>query len=91
MAAAGSGLGSVDFIVIDDSTDLVAFAQGVAQFLAVESCGQCLPCKHDGLGIGRLLADVCSVSGGDGNLAELKRRFATVSDGARCGLRAPAE
>lgn len=59
MAAAGSGLGSVDFIVIDDSTDLVAFAQGVAQFLAVESCGQCLPCKHDGLGIGRLLADVC--------------------------------
>ncbi|MFT4867312.1 MAG: NADH-quinone oxidoreductase subunit F [Ilumatobacter sp.] len=86
MAAAGSGLGSAGFIVIDDGTDLVAFAQAVARFLAVESCGQCLPCKDDGIGIARLLADVCSASGDERTLAELNRRFATVGDGARCGL-----
>jgi len=86
MAAAGSGLGSAGFIVIDDSTDLVAFAQGVARFLAIESCGQCLPCKDDGIGIARLLAEVCSASGDAHTLAELERRFTTVGDGARCGL-----
>ena len=86
MADAGSGLGSAGFIVIDDSTDLVAFAQAVAHFLAVESCGQCLPCKDDGIGIARLLAEVCSASGDARTLAELERRFATVGDGARCGL-----
>jgi len=86
MTAAGSGLGSAGFIVIDDSTDLVAFAQAVAHFLSVESCGQCLPCKDDGIGIARLLADVCSASGDEGTLAELEQRFGTVGDGARCGL-----
>jgi len=86
MAAAGSGLGSAGFIMIDDSTDPVAFAQGVAHFLAIESCGQCLPCKDDGIGIARLLAEVCSASGDAHTLAELERRFTTVGDGARCGL-----
>jgi len=86
MAAAGSGLGSAGFMVIDDSTDLVAFAQGIAHFLAVESCGQCLPCKDDGIGIARLLAEVCSASGDAHTLAELERHFTTVGDGARCGL-----
>ncbi len=86
MAAAGSGLGSAGFIVIDDGTDLVAFAQGVARFLAVESCGQCLPCKDDGIAIARLLAEVSSESGDARTLVELERRFVTVGDGARCGL-----
>ena len=86
MSAAGSGLGSAGFIVIDDSTDLVAFAQAVAHFLAVESCGQCLPCKDDGIGIATLLADVCSGSGDEHAMSELQRRFSTVGDGARCGL-----
>ena len=49
MQAAGSGLGTGGFIVFDDTVDLVAVAQGVSRFLAVESCGQCTPCKQDGL------------------------------------------
>lgn len=86
MASIGSGLGSAGFIVIDDSTDLIAFAQGVAHFLAVESCGQCLPCKDDGLGIARLLADVRSSSADERTLTALEHRFDTVGEGARCGL-----
>ena len=46
-SAAGSGTAS--FIVVDDGTDMTAVAAGVARFLAVESCGQCTPCKQDGL------------------------------------------
>ncbi len=47
--AAGSWLGSASFIVLDDESDMVAVAAGVSRFLAVESCGQCEPCKLDGL------------------------------------------
>ena len=43
------------FIVFDDADDLVAVAAGVSRFLAVESCGQCTPCKQDGLEIAEIL------------------------------------
>ena len=66
LAAIGSGLGSAGFIVFDDADDLVAVAAGVARFLAVESCGQCTPCKLDGLRIADLLA---ATARGDGRRA----------------------
>ena len=86
LAAIGSGLGSAGFMVFDDADDLVAVAAGVARFLAVESCGQCSPCKLDGLRIAELLA---LTAGGDADAAvvdELRARIATVADGARCSL-----
>jgi NADH:ubiquinone oxidoreductase subunit F (NADH-binding) len=76
MAAAGSGLGSAGAIVLSDDVDLVAVAAGVARFLAVESCGQCTPCKQDGLAIAGGLLDGGDVSG----------NLATITDGARCAL-----
>lgn len=82
----GSGLGTGGFIVFDDRTDLVAVAQGVARFLAVESCGQCTPCKSDGLAIARLLDAVRTSSALPDTLATLDGRFATVDNGARCAL-----
>jgi len=82
----GSGLGAAGFIVFDDHTDLVAVAQGIARFLSVESCGQCTPCKSDGLAIARLLDTVRSSAATADTLAELERRFARVDDGARCAL-----
>ena len=63
MERIGSGLGSAGFIVFDDTTDPVAVAQGVSRFLAVESCGQCTPCKHDGLALADLLDQVPPVRG----------------------------
>ena len=59
MAAISSGLGSGGFIVFDDTADMVAVAAGAARFLGVESCGQCVPCKWDGLALAELLARVC--------------------------------
>ena len=84
--AIGSGLGTGGFIVFDDETDLVAVAQGVARFLAVESCGQCTPCKSDGLAIAKLLDALRTSSASSDTLATLDGRFATVDDGARCAL-----
>jgi NADH:ubiquinone oxidoreductase subunit F (NADH-binding) len=41
----GSGLGSGGFIVLDDTACMVQVAHKYSEFLYVESCGQCTPCK----------------------------------------------
>ena len=86
MEAAGSGLGSAGFIVVDDSVDAVSFAAGASRFLAVESCGQCTPCKQDGLAIAELLERLCDSDATPDDYAELLDRIGTVADGARCSL-----
>ena len=86
MTEAGSGLGSGGFLVYDDSADITAVAAGASRFLAVESCGQCTPCKQDGLLLADLWARVCANEAGEADLAEITKRAATVSDRARCYL-----
>ncbi|MGD9704113.1 MAG: NADH-ubiquinone oxidoreductase-F iron-sulfur binding region domain-containing protein [Acidimicrobiia bacterium] len=86
LAAAGSGLGAAGFIVFDDSTDLVAVAHGVARFLSVESCGQCEPCKRDGLAIEAELDALQRSTCEADVLARLEDRLGTITDGARCNL-----
>jgi NADH:ubiquinone oxidoreductase subunit F (NADH-binding) len=86
MAAIGSGLGTGGYIVFDDTTDLVAVAHGVARFLAVESCGQCTPCKQDGLTIATILDKLRTSSAHPDERRELDARLANVAFGARCNL-----
>jgi NADH:ubiquinone oxidoreductase subunit F (NADH-binding) len=86
LAAAGSGLGSGGFIVFDERSDAVAIAAGASRFLAVESCGQCVPCKQDGLELSHLLADLCANNGSESDLAEIRKRADTVGERARCSL-----
>ena len=86
MAAIGSGLGSAGFIVFDDTVDMIAVAAGAARFLAVESCGQCVPCKHDGLTLAQLLAKVCRSEATSHDLDVIRRRLVTVTDRSRCYL-----
>lgn len=92
MSAIGSGLGSAGFIVLDDLDDPVAVAAGASRFLAVESCGQCTPCKLDGVRIAELLDAI-----GRGAVPEREReraivlddlrgRVDTVAESARCSL-----
>jgi NADH:ubiquinone oxidoreductase subunit F (NADH-binding) len=86
MRDAGSGLGSAGFIVLTDDDDLLAAAAGVARFLAVESCGQCTPCKRDGLALAERLTALCAGSGEQGDAATIADLLSTVADGARCAL-----
>jgi NADH-quinone oxidoreductase subunit F len=86
MRAAGSGLGAAGFIVLDDRDDLVSVAQGIAWFLAVESCGQCTPCKRDGLALADLLDRVRRSAATTFDLDAVADRVATVGDSARCAL-----
>ena len=86
MAAIGSGLGAGGFLVFDDTDDLAAVAAGVSRFLAVESCGQCTPCKRDGLVLAELLAAVSRSEAPAHKLIQIRDLVSTVSEGARCYL-----
>ncbi|MEA3021052.1 MAG: NADH-quinone oxidoreductase subunit [Actinomycetota bacterium] len=86
MNAAGSGLGSAGFMVLADDDDLVAAIAGVSRFLAVESCGQCTPCKQDGLAIAERLARVARSEAESDDLEEIRSLVTTVADEARCSL-----
>jgi hypothetical protein len=65
---------------------MTAVAAGVARFLAIESCGQCTPCKQDGLALADLWAKLCRGEGKPQDLEELAKRSITVGDRARCYL-----
>jgi len=86
MQSIGSGLGAAAFIVLDDATDIVAVAANLSRFLAVESCGQCTPCKQDSLLITEALQRIARTEGSENDLDEIARRLETVTFGARCSL-----
>ncbi len=86
LARIGSGLGSAGFIVLDDTDDMVAVAAGVSRFLAVESCGQCTPCKLGGQKIAALLAKLSRSDASSSDLRVLRSCLGAVSYGARCSL-----
>ena len=72
--------------MIDDETDIVAVAQGVARFLAVESCGQCTPCKQDGLAMADVLDRYRTSTPTTDDAEALPVLAGRVTDGARCYL-----
>ena len=86
LSAIGSGLGSGAFIVFDDSDDMAAVAAGVARFLAVESCGQCSPCKLDGIALAERLAKLSTSEARQHDYDVVRRKLTTVADRSRCFL-----
>jgi len=86
LRAIGSGVGSGGFIVFDDTADMPAVAAGVARFLAIESCGQCLPCKLDGLVLSQVLPKISRSEGAQHDYDVARKRLGSVADRARCFL-----
>jgi NADH-quinone oxidoreductase subunit F len=86
MAAIGSGLGSAGFMVVADDTNAISVAAGASRFLAVESCGQCTPCKQDGAEIAELLASAARGEAASDDLDTIRMRLQSITTGARCSL-----
>ena len=86
MRAAGSALGSAGFHCIDDAADTFALAHGASRFLSVESCGQCMPCKEDGIAVTDMLAQLLVGTAMANVEADIASRLASVVKGARCSL-----
>lgn len=86
MDAAGSGLGTGGFMVFTTDTDPVAVAHGVSRFLAIESCGQCTPCKQDGLEVADQLDQLRRGDTSADAIERIMPLLARVPEGARCDL-----
>jgi NADH:ubiquinone oxidoreductase subunit F (NADH-binding) len=84
--AAGTALGSAGFFCLDDAFSPLLAAHGAARFLAVESCGQCTPCKDDGLALTALLGGLIDGTAPEDAVAEIGSRLQTVTNEARCNL-----
>ena len=85
-SARGTGLGAAGFALYDDTTDMVAVAHALSRFLAVESCGQCPPCKIESMAITDDLAAILHDDADDGLLAVLHERLQRVPNANRCYL-----
>jgi NADH-quinone oxidoreductase subunit F len=85
-AARGSGLGAAGFVIYDDTVNMTLVAHELSRFLAVESCGQCPPCKQGSLAITTDLAKICNSEATDEILGEISTRLRSVTDANRCFL-----
>ncbi|CAN5916196.1 NADH-quinone oxidoreductase subunit NuoF [soil metagenome] len=86
MSAAGTGLGSGGFVVYDEDRCIVAATAAFVRFLATGSCGQCPACEQGALTIMFALEDIERGDGTQDHLQLIRRRFRSVTGGARCGL-----
>ncbi len=58
----------------------------MSRFLAVESCGQCTPCKQDGLSLADRLGRIARSEADEEDLEAVDALLDTVTDSARCNL-----
>ncbi len=84
--AIGSGIGSVGFIVLDDTACMVAAAWRASRFLSVESCGQCPPCKLGSTEITERLGRLEAGTATDDDVGAIRGWLDRVTDGNRCYL-----
>lgn len=82
----GSGMGSAGFIVFDETACMVEAARQFSRFLAVESCGQCPPCKRGSAEITDRLERVETGRATDRDIEEMGAWLDKVTDGNRCYL-----
>ena len=86
LTAAGSMMGSVAMIVMDDSDCVVDVGRYFLRFLEEESCGKCLPCR---LGLSRMREILDNFSKGVGaqkDIEDLTSLSQAIQDGALCAL-----
>ncbi len=86
MRTIGAGLGSGGYIVYDDSTCMVRVAYRYAEFLWLESCGQCSSCKDGGHTATIHLRKLVEGSGNSVDLAAAIQAAVKAPSGTRCFL-----
>ncbi len=82
----GSGLGSGGFLVSDDTACMVRIAHKFSEFLFVESCGQCTPCKFGTNTSTYYLHKLVQGSGGRADLDHALEGSAMAPHANRCYL-----
>jgi len=86
LAAKKTMLGSGGFVVMDDTTCMVAAAYSLVRFFEHESCGQCTPCREGGQWIARMLGRLEAGEGSQADLRVLETIGATITGTNLCPL-----
>jgi NADH-quinone oxidoreductase subunit F len=83
---AGSAMGAGGYQVLDDTACMVGAALAASRFLAIESCGQCPPCKLGSTEITRRLERLEAGVARAADVDAIAQWLPRVSDGNRCYL-----
>jgi NADH-quinone oxidoreductase subunit F len=86
LARLGSIMGSGGLIVMDDDTCMVDMARYFVNFLCDESCGKCLPCREGLKQARKILDDIVSGKGKEGDIEKLQEIAETTSVASLCAL-----
>jgi NADH-quinone oxidoreductase subunit F len=82
----GSIMGSGGIIVMDSDTCMVDVARYFVNFLCDESCGKCLPCREGLKQARKILDDIVSGKGKEGDIEKLKEIAEATSAASLCAL-----
>jgi NADH-quinone oxidoreductase subunit F len=83
---AGSMMGSGGMIVMDEDSCMVDAARFYVQFLAHESCGQCVPCREGLRQMVKLLDGIAAGNGKEGDLELIEELCDLLADTSLCAL-----
>jgi NADH:ubiquinone oxidoreductase subunit F (NADH-binding)/(2Fe-2S) ferredoxin/ferredoxin len=86
----GSMMGSGGMIVMDEDNCMVDVARYFLNFLAEESCGQCVPCREGIYQMLKILNRICAGEGRSGDIELLEEIAEVVRDASLCALGATA-
>ncbi|MBN2035614.1 MAG: NADH-quinone oxidoreductase subunit NuoF [Chitinispirillaceae bacterium] len=86
LAKAGSMMGSGGMIVMDEETCMVDTARYYIDFLAHESCGKCIPCREGLRQMLKILNNIASGNGREGDIELLEELSEFMKDASLCAL-----
>ena len=86
LTEAGSMMGSGGMIVMDEDTCMVDVARYFIEFLTDESCGKCVPCREGLRQMHRILTNITTGKGKEGDIELLEELSETAIEASLCAL-----
>jgi len=86
LTKAGSMTGSGGMIVMDEDTCMVDVARYFIKFLTDESCGKCVPCREGLRQMDRILTNITTGKGREGDIELLEELSECAVDASLCAL-----
>jgi len=83
---AGSMMGSGGIVVMDQTSCMVDIARYFVDFLTLESCGKCAPCREGNKAMLDILDRICDGRGTPQDIQALEDLTATIADASLCAL-----
>ena len=86
LTKAGSMMGSGGMIVMDEETCMVDVARYFIEFLTDESCGKCVPCREGLRQMHRILTNITTGKGKEGDIELLEELSECAVEASLCAL-----